>query len=158
MQEDLLDKKKQEREKFGSVNLKADEETSKYETEIKKMEQDRADLVTAIIKLKESINELYTWIDRSTYQPIDMVKQYEAAVAFGIYAKERDWVIGESIKAGATAESFQSSRKLLSLRNHLRNVANSLIIQYPDFEPLYRSILEVELKDELSDTLIGVGG
>ena len=57
-QEDLLDKKKQEREKLGSVNLKADEETNKYETEIKKMEQDRADLVTAIIKLKVSINEL----------------------------------------------------------------------------------------------------
>ena len=57
-QEDLLDKKKQEREKLGSVNLKADEETSKYETEIKKMEQDREDLVTAITKLKESINEL----------------------------------------------------------------------------------------------------
>ena len=57
-QEDLLDKKKQEREKLGSVNLKADEETNKYETEIKKMEKDRADLVTAIIKLKDSINEL----------------------------------------------------------------------------------------------------
>jgi chromosome segregation protein len=57
-QEDLLDKKKQEREKLGSVNLKADEETNKYEIEIKKMEQDRTDLVTAIIKLKESINEL----------------------------------------------------------------------------------------------------
>ena len=35
-QEDLLDKKKQEREKLGSVNLKADEETNKYEIEIKK--------------------------------------------------------------------------------------------------------------------------
>ena len=57
-QEDLLDKKKQEREKLGSVNLKADEETNKYETEIKKMEQDRADLVTAIVKLKDSINQL----------------------------------------------------------------------------------------------------
>ena len=57
-QEDLLDKKKQERERLGSVNLKADEETNKYEEEIKKMEQDRADLVTAIIKLKDSINEL----------------------------------------------------------------------------------------------------
>ena len=42
-QEDLLDKKKQEREKLGSVNLKADEETNKYVSEIKKMEQDRAD-------------------------------------------------------------------------------------------------------------------
>ena len=57
-QEDSLDKKKQERESLGSVNLKADEETSKYEEEIKKMEQDRSDLVTAIVKLKESINEL----------------------------------------------------------------------------------------------------
>ena len=57
-QEDLLDKKKQEREKLGSVNLKADEETNKYEIEIKKMEQDRADLVEAIVKLKDSINEL----------------------------------------------------------------------------------------------------
>ena len=57
-QEDSLDKKKQERERLGSVNLKADEEMSKYENEIKKMEQDRSDLVTAIIKLKDSINEL----------------------------------------------------------------------------------------------------
>ena len=57
-QEELLDKKKRTREKLGSVNLRADEETEKYESEIKKMEQDRQDLVTAIIKLKESINEL----------------------------------------------------------------------------------------------------
>jgi len=57
-QEENLDKKKREREKLGSVNLRADEETSKYKVEIKKMEQDRADLVSAIIKLKESINEL----------------------------------------------------------------------------------------------------
>jgi len=57
-QEELLDEKKRTREKLGSVNLRADEETEKYESEIKKMEQDRQDLVTAIIKLKESINEL----------------------------------------------------------------------------------------------------
>ena len=57
-QEEALDGKKREREKLGSVNLRADEETNKYEIEIKKMEQDREDLVSAIIKLKESINEL----------------------------------------------------------------------------------------------------
>ena len=57
-QEETLDGKKREREKLGSVNLRADEETNKYEIEIKKMEQDREDLVSAIIKLKESINEL----------------------------------------------------------------------------------------------------
>ena len=57
-QEELLDAKKRVREKLGSVNLRADEETTKYEVQIKKMEQDRQDLATAIIKLKESINEL----------------------------------------------------------------------------------------------------
>ena len=57
-QEELLDEKKRQREKLGSVNLRADEETSKYKIEIKKMEQDRQDLVTALIKLKESIKEL----------------------------------------------------------------------------------------------------
>jgi chromosome segregation protein len=57
-QEEKLDEKKRDREKLGSVNLRADEETNKYEEEIKKMEKDREDLVTAIIKLKESINEL----------------------------------------------------------------------------------------------------
>ncbi len=57
-QEESLDKKKRDREKLGSVNLRANEETQKYEDEIKRMQQDRQDLVTAIIKLKESINEL----------------------------------------------------------------------------------------------------
>ena len=57
-QEELLDAKKRVREKLGSVNLRADEETSKYETEIKKMENERQDLVSAISKLKESISEL----------------------------------------------------------------------------------------------------
>ena len=57
-QEELLDAKKRDREKLGSVNLRADEETSLYIDEIKKMEKDRQDLVTAILKLKESINEL----------------------------------------------------------------------------------------------------
>ena len=36
----------------------SDEETKKYETEIKKMEDDRADLYSAIVKLKASIDEL----------------------------------------------------------------------------------------------------
>jgi len=57
-QEELLDKKKRNRENLGSVNLRADEETGKYKDEITKMENDREDIVTAITKLKNSINEL----------------------------------------------------------------------------------------------------
>jgi len=57
-QEDKLDAKKNEREKLGSVNLRADEETENYKIEIKKMEKDREDLISAISKLRGSINEL----------------------------------------------------------------------------------------------------
>ncbi len=57
-QELTLEKVKKQRESLGSVNLRADEETKKYQDEIKKMEDDRADLYSAIIKLKSSIDEL----------------------------------------------------------------------------------------------------
>ena len=50
-QEDKLDAKKNERERLGSVNLRADEET-------KQLEKDRDDLVSAISKLRTSINVL----------------------------------------------------------------------------------------------------
>ena len=57
-QTEKIEKTKKQRESLGSVNLRADEETKKYESEIKKMEDDRADLYSAIVKLKTSIDEL----------------------------------------------------------------------------------------------------
>jgi len=58
VQSKKVEKIKKQRESLGSVNLRADVETKKYETEIKKMEDDRADLYSAIVKLKTSIDEL----------------------------------------------------------------------------------------------------
>ena len=57
-QQEKIIKIKKDREALGSVNLRADEETKKYEEEIKKMESDRDDLYSAIVKLKTSIDEL----------------------------------------------------------------------------------------------------
>ncbi len=53
-----VEKIKKERESMGTVNLRADIETKRFEDEIKKMEDDRADLYSAIVKLKSSIEEL----------------------------------------------------------------------------------------------------
>ena len=53
-----VDKTRKVRESLGTVNLRADIETKKFEDEIKKMEDDRADLYSAIVKLKSSIDEL----------------------------------------------------------------------------------------------------
>ena len=55
---DKIEKTKKKRDSLGSVNLRADEETKRYETEIKKMEDEREDLYSAIVKLKTSIDEL----------------------------------------------------------------------------------------------------
>ena len=55
---EIVNKIRKQRESLGTVNLRADIETKKFEDEIKKMEDDRADLYSAIIKLKTSINEL----------------------------------------------------------------------------------------------------
>ena len=57
-QENSLSELKKNREALGSVNLRADLETEKFKNTIKKMEEDRSDLVSAIVKLKSSINEL----------------------------------------------------------------------------------------------------
>ena len=57
-QQKVIEKIKNDRDSLGSVNLRADVETKKYEEDIKKMEDDRADLYSAIIKLKTSIEEL----------------------------------------------------------------------------------------------------
>ena len=57
-QEEKLGNMKKDRESLGSVNLRADVETEKFKKTIKKMEDDLADLVSAIVKLKASINEL----------------------------------------------------------------------------------------------------
>ena len=55
---DKIEKTKKKRDSLGSVNLRAYEETKRYETEIKKMEDEREDLYSAIVKLKTSIDEL----------------------------------------------------------------------------------------------------
>ena len=57
-QEKKLEDMKKNRESMGSVNLRADIETENFKATIKKMEDDREDLVSAIVKLKTSINEL----------------------------------------------------------------------------------------------------
>ena len=57
-EEEKLIEMKKSREALGSVNLRADLETEKFKISIKKMEDDRADLYSAIVKLKASIEEL----------------------------------------------------------------------------------------------------
>ena len=56
--ENQIQKLKDQREKMGAVNLRADNETQELQSQIDKMMNDRKDLVQGIQKLKGSINDL----------------------------------------------------------------------------------------------------
>lgn len=56
--ENQIQKLKDQRERMGAVNLRADNETQELQNQIDKMMNDRKDLVQGIQKLKVSINDL----------------------------------------------------------------------------------------------------
>lgn len=56
--ENQIQKLKEQRERMGAVNLRADNETQELQNQIDKMMNDRKDLVQGIQKLKGSINDL----------------------------------------------------------------------------------------------------
>ena len=47
--------------------------------------------------------------------------------------------------------SWTTTKALLPYRTHLRKTADKLFLRYPEFEALYRDILEIELREEYQD-------
>jgi len=90
------------------------------------------------------------WI-KSDYTPIDKLKNNNAAIAYGRYRKAYDQIVAESVKRGYAPSSIRTNRELVKARQYLRNLATKLILEYPEFGPLYNSILENELREEVSD-------
>ena len=91
------------------------------------------------------------WI-KEDYTPIDKLKDNNAAIAYGKYRKAYDVIVAESINRGYAPSSIRTNRELVKARQYLRDIATKLLIlEYPEFGPLYNSILENELREEVSD-------
>ena len=93
------------------------------------------------------------WI-KSDYTPIDKLKDNNAAIAYGLYRKEYDKIVAEAVKRGYSPTSIRTSRELVQARAYLRRFATKLISDYPEFGPLYNSILEnesCEVKESLEE-------
>ena len=103
---------------------------------------------------EELIQELYTWINPITYEINEDIKNYNVAKAWALYAQQRDAVSKRSVDLGYKETSWKTTRDLLPYRTFLRDYADKLFLQYPEFEPLYRDILERELKEEYQDLLL----
>ena len=90
------------------------------------------------------------WI-KTDYTPIDKLKDNNAAIAYGKYRQAYDKIVAEGIKRGYAPSSIRTNRELVKARQYLRDLATKLILEYPEFGPLYNSILENELREEVSD-------
>ena len=90
------------------------------------------------------------WI-KADYTPIDKLKNNNAAIAYGKYRQVYDQIVAEAIKRNYAPSSIRTNRELVQARQYLRELADRLILEYPEFGPLYNSILENELREEVSD-------
>ena len=90
------------------------------------------------------------WI-KADYTPIDKLKNNNAAIAYGKYRQVYDKIVAEAIKRNYAPSSIRTNRELVQARQYLRELADRLILEYPEFGPLYNSILENELREEVSD-------
>ena len=90
------------------------------------------------------------WI-KADYTPIDKLKNNNAAIAYGKYRQVYDKIVAEAVKRNYAPSSIRTNRELVKARQYLRDYATKLILEYPEFGPLYNSILENELREEVSD-------
>lgn len=96
------------------------------------------------------------WINED-YTPIEKLKANNAAIAYGKYRQQYDRIVAEAIKRNYAPSSIKSNKDLVKARQYLRNYATKLILEYPEFGPLWNSILENDLREEMSDMeLLGI--
>src|SRR6056300_162781 len=96
------------------------------------------------------------WINED-YTPIEKLKANNAAIAYGKYRQQYDRIVDEAIKRNYAPSSIKSNKDLVKARQYLRNYATKLILEYPEFGPLWNSILENDLREEISDMeLLGI--
>ena len=96
------------------------------------------------------------WINED-YTPIEKLKANKAAIAYGKYRQQYDRIVAEAIKREYAPSSIKSNKDLVKARQYLRNYATKLILEYPEFGPLWNSILENDLREEISDMeLLGI--
>ena len=85
------------------------------------------------------------------------MKANNAAIAYGKYRQQYDRIVAEAVKRDYAPSSIKSNKDLVKARQYLRNYATKLILEYPEFGPLWNSILENDLREEISDMeLLGI--
>ncbi|MGZ3297556.1 MAG: chromosome segregation protein SMC, partial [Asticcacaulis sp.] len=74
--ESLLSGLERERDQLGAVNLRAEEEAAEYETRLDTLGRERADLITAIARLREGISELNAEGRERLLKAFEIINEY----------------------------------------------------------------------------------
>jgi hypothetical protein len=70
-----------------------------------------------------------------------------------LYLEARDQAIAQAKELGFTKTSFKQARALSNLRWYLRDTAEYIIGQHPDFQYIWNSYFKQELLDEERDEI-----
>jgi len=88
------------------------------------------------------IDEFYKW------QNNEFLKSTDAGKGLMMYIEAREQAIGQGKALGFTKSSFKTARGLNNLRWYLRDTAEYIISQHPDFQYIWNSYFKQELLDE----------
>ena len=91
------------------------------------------------------IDEFYKW------QNNEFLKSTEAGKGLMLYIEAREQAIAQGKALGFTKSSFKSARGLSNLRWYLRDTAEYIVSQHPDFQYIWNSYFKQELLDEERD-------
>ena len=104
-------------------------------------------------EIDDLIDELYTWINPTTYVLDPRLAGNPAAEGLKEYLMLRDKVIADTKKlpGGYTDTSFRRASKLAPYRTLLRDKIKAILVTKPEFAPIAKEIFERELREAEED-------
>jgi len=96
---------------------------------------------------EQVIDEFYRWKNN------EFLKSTDAGKGLMMYLEARDQAIAQGEALGFTKTSFQSARALSNLRWFLRDTAEFIISEHPDFQYIWNSYFKQELLEEERDEI-----
>ena len=91
-------------------------------------------------------------LERMVQEPL--LKDNSVVITTKKYLDARQQVIDGFVDAGLSETIWKSSSKYIGVRLALRQIADELMVENPDFGPLFDQLLSKELEPEFEDDLL----
>ena len=99
-----------------------------------------------------SIDMQVEQLERMVQDPL--LKDNSVVITTKKYLDARQQVIDGFVDAGLSETIWKSSSKYIGVRLALRQIADELMVENPDFGPLFDQLLSKELEPEFEDDLL----